>query len=49
MSTNQYISHVACSYAYKLVCVNDNFSNPFKPYLREDAFFNFINSMIEKR
>ena len=49
MSTNQYINHVACSYAYKLVCDNDNFSNPFMPYLREDAFFNFINSMIEKR
>ena len=30
--TNKYQKHVACSYSYKLlVCVDDKFSNPFKP------------------
>ena len=25
-----------------------NFSNPFKSYLDEDAFYNFMNSMIKE-
>ena len=28
--TNKYQKHVACSYGYKLSCVNDKFSKPFK-------------------
>ena len=46
--TNKYKKHVACSYGYKLVCVDDKFSKSFKSYLGEDAFYNFINSMIEE-
>ena len=30
--TNKYQKHVACSYVYKLVCVEDKFSKPFKSY-----------------
>ena len=40
--------HVACSYDYKLVCTDDNFSYPFKSYLGKDAIYNFINSMIKE-
>ena len=40
-------SYIACSYGYKLVCV-DKFNMPFKTYLGEDAAYNFINSMIEE-
>ena len=46
--TNIYKKHVACSYGYKLVCVDDNFSKPFKSYLDEDAVYNFNNSIIEE-
>ena len=46
--TNKYQKHIACSYGYKLVCVDDKFSNPFKTYLGKDVVYNFINSMIEK-
>ena len=28
--TSKYQKNVACSYGYKLVCVNDNFRKPFK-------------------
>ena len=35
--TNKYQKHVACSYGYKLVCVDDKFIKPFKSYLSEDA------------
>ena len=38
--------HIACCYVYKLVCVEDKFSKPFKTYLGKDAMYNFINSMI---
>ena len=31
--TNKYPKHVACSYGYKLVCVYDKFSKPFKSHL----------------
>ena len=46
--TNKYQKHVACSYGYELVYVDDKFSNLFKSYLGEDAVYNFISSMIEK-
>ena len=45
--TNKYQKHVACSYGYKLVCVDDKFSKSFKLYLDVDAVYN--NSMIKER
>ena len=35
--TNKYQQHVACSYDYKLLCVDDKFSKPFKSYLGKDT------------
>ena len=46
--TNKYKKLVPCSYGYKLVCVDDKFSRPFKSYLGEDAVYNFINSIAEE-
>ena len=45
---NKYQKHIACSYGYKLICVDDKFSMFFKTYLDKDAVYNFINSMIEE-
>ena len=39
---SKYQKHVACSYGYKLVCVDNKFSKPFKSYLGKDAVYNFI-------
>ena len=47
--TNKYQEHVAYSFGYKLVCVDDKFSKPFKTYLGKDAVYNFINNMIKER
>ena len=47
--TNKYQKHVASTYSYKLVCVDDMFSKSFKSYLDKDVIFNFINSKIEER
>ena len=30
--TNKYQKHIACSYDYKLTCVDDKLSKPFKSY-----------------
>ena len=40
--------HVAYSYGFELVYVDDKFSKPFRSYLENDAFYNFVNSMIEE-
>ena len=44
--TNKYRKDVACSYGYKLVCIDGKLSYPFKSYLGKDAVYNFINIMI---
>ena len=46
--TNKYQTHVACSYGYKLVCVDDKFSKLFKSYLGKDAVYNLISIMIKE-
>ena len=46
--TSKYQKHIACSYGYKLVCVDDKFSKPFKTNLGKDVVYNFISSMIEE-
>ena len=46
--TSKYQKHVACSYGYKLVCVDDRFSRPFKSYLVENVVYNVISSMIKE-
>ena len=30
---------IACSYGYRIVCVDDRFSKPFKTYLGEDSVY----------
>ena len=44
--TNKYQKHVACSYGYKIVYVDDNFSEPFKIYLGKYVVYKFINNTI---
>ena len=45
---NKYQKHTACSYSYKLVCVDDKFSKTFRSYLGNGAVYNFINSIVEE-
>ena len=40
--------HVACSYGYRFVCVNDKFSKLFKSYIGENVIYNFVSSMMTK-
>ena len=43
----KYQKHIACSYGYKLLCVDDKFRKLFKTYLGKDVVYNFTNNMIE--
>ena len=45
---NKYQKHIACSYDYKLICVDVKFGKPFKTYLGKDAVYSFIDNMIEE-
>ena len=45
--TNKYQKYVACSYGYKLVCVDNKFSMPSRLYQGEHAAYNFISSIIK--
>ena len=38
---NKYQKHIACSYGYNLVCVDDKFSKPFKNTLRKTYSLQF--------
>ena len=37
---------LGCSFAYKLVCIDDQFSKPVKSYLGQDTFHKFLTSMV---
>ena len=39
-STKKYQNQFVCNYCYKLVCVDNKFSKPFKTYLGRDAVYN---------
>ena len=47
--SNKYQKYIAYIYDYELACVDDKFSRPLNTYLGKDTFYNFINSMIEKK
>ena len=47
--TNKYQKHIACSYGYELVHVEDKFSKAFKTCLGEDAVYNFNNVIEENK
>ena len=46
--TSKHQKHIACSYSYKLVCVDDKFSQLFKTYSGKDSGYSFINSVIKE-
>ena len=47
--TSKYQKHVACSYGYELVCVDDKWSKPFKWYSGEDAVCSISSRFQESK
>ena len=46
--TKKYHQHVPCSYAYKIVWINDNFSKPIVVYRGVNAAYEFIKSILKE-
>ena len=47
--TNKYQKHIAWSYSYKLVCVNDKFSKPFKAYENKEYCSDAMKKYFNKK
>ena len=41
-------NHIPCSFAYKVVCVDDNFSKPVVLYREENAVYKFTEAILEE-
>ena len=46
--TRKYHDHVPCSYAYKIVCIDDKFSKPIIIYRSENAAYEFIKAILKE-
>ena len=46
--SKKYQDHVSCSFAYKLVCVDDRFSKPIVVYGGKNAAYKFIEAILKK-
>ena len=42
----KYQDHISCSFAYKLVCLDDKFSKPIVVYSGENAAYKFIEAIF---
>ena len=46
--SKKYQDHIACSFAYKLVCVDDKFSKPIVVFRGENAAFKFFEAILKE-
>ena len=46
--TKKYHEHVPCSYAYKVICIEDKFSKSTIIYRGENAAYEFINAVLKE-
>ena len=45
LTQKKYHDHVSCSFAYKIVCIDDKFSKPIVVYRGENAAYEFIKAV----
>ena len=46
--TKKYHDHAPCSFAYKIVCIDDKFSKPIVVYRGENASYEFIKAILKE-
>ena len=46
--TEKYQDHIPCSFAYKVVCIDDKFTKPTIIYWGENAAYEFIKAILEE-
>ena len=46
--TKKYHDHVPCSYAFKVVCIDNRFSKPIVVYRGKNAAYEFIKAILKE-
>ena len=46
--TEKYQDHVPCSFAYKVICIDDEFSKPVFLYREDNAVHKFIQAVLKE-
>ena len=46
--TKKYHDHISCSFAYKVICIDDRFSKPIVVYRGENAAYEFIKAILKE-
>ena len=46
--TQKYQDHVPCSFAYKLICVDDEFTKPVIVFSGKNAAYKFIEAILKE-
>ena len=46
--TKKYQDHVPCSFAYKVVCINNKFSKPILVFKGENVAYEFIKAILKE-
>ena len=46
--TEKYQDHIPCSFAYKVVCVDNKFSKDVVMYRRKNAVYKFIEAILKE-
>ena len=44
----KYHDHIPCSFAYKVVCIDDKFSKPIVVYRGKNAAYEFIKAIFNE-
>ena len=48
LTQKKYQDHVPCSFAYKVVCIDDKFSKPIVVYRAKNAAYEFIKAIFKE-
>ena len=48
LTQKKYQDHVPCSFAYKLICVDDEFTKPIVVFRGENAAYQFIEAILKE-
>ena len=48
LTQKKYQDHVPCSFAYKVVCIDDRFTKPIVVYRGENAAYEFIKAILKE-
>ena len=47
LTPKKYLEHVLCSFAYKIVCIDDKFSKPNVVYRGKNTAYEFIKTILK--